>query len=286
MHQYIAARGGRQTYVGYSAAQVQDILVSTSNYLQCNINGDNNDDSRSDWFGLNSYSWCGQSTFTQAGYDQLVDWFQNTSIPVFFSEYGCNKVEPRPFTEIPVIYGPQMQSFSGGLIYQWTQDQNNYGIVQVNSDGSAKLLADYATIQTQLGKINNQTITTKNESATNVQPAACDPSLLGNPAFNATWDIPPQPSGVKSLISAGVGGPTGSLTNVANTQVTQAVQDANGNPIQNLQITKTQNSNSPGAAGSNSKSSGSKGAAPGLQIPEMGWILTLLVSGLGLVRLY
>jgi len=33
------ARGGRQVPVGYSAADVREILVSTSNYLQCTIGG-------------------------------------------------------------------------------------------------------------------------------------------------------------------------------------------------------------------------------------------------------
>ena len=289
MHQYIAARGGRQTYVGYSAAQVQDILVDTSNYLQCAINGDNNDDSRSDWFGLNSYSWCGMSSFQQAGYDQLVDWFSNTTIPVFFSEYGCNQVEPRPFTEIPVIYGPQMASFSGGLIYQWTQDSNNYGIVQVNPDGSAKLLQDYDTIKTQLGKIDNQTISTKNDSATALQPVKCDPSLISNPAMSTDWSLPPQPSGVQALIKNGVGGQVGQLVNIQNTNVPQQVQDANGQPIQGLAITKTNNPNGPGAnSGSSTSSSKSKssGAAPGLAIPEMGLLLSTLVTALAFFGLY
>lgn len=285
MHQYIAARGGRQTYVGYSAAQVQDVLVDTSNYLQCAINGDNNDDSRSDWFGLNSYSWCGDSSFQKAGYDQLVDWFQNTTVPIFFSEYGCNEVLPRKFTEIPVIYGPQMQSFSGGLIYQWTQDENNFGIVQVNTDGSAKLLQDYDTLKTQLGKVNQQVISTKNDSATALQPAKCDPSLISNPSFSTDWTIPPQPSGVKSLIQNGVGGQEGKLVDISNTNVQQQVQGTNGQPLQGLAISKTNNPNAPGAAGGSS-SSKTTGAAAGLKIPEMGWVLSTVVAGLAFLGLY
>lgn len=51
---YIKNNADRQIPVGYSAADVRDVLEDTWAYLQCSIQGD---DSRSDFFGLNSYSW-------------------------------------------------------------------------------------------------------------------------------------------------------------------------------------------------------------------------------------
>ena len=75
---------------------------------------------------------------------------------------------------------------------------------------------------------------------------------------------------------------------VGNTNVQQQVQDANGQPIQNLAITKTNNPNAPGANGGSTsgKGSSSQGAAPGLQIPEMGLLLSTLVAGLAFFGLY
>ena len=293
MHQYMTARGGRPLYVGYSAAQVQDILVDTSNYLQCAINGDAKDDSRADYFALNSYSWCGASSFQQAGYNNLVSWFENSTIPIFFSEYGCNKVEPRQFSEIPVIYGEQMQSFSGGLVYQWTQDSNNYGIVQVNKDGSAKLLKDYETLMAQYGKIDKKVTTTKNASATNVQPAACGSSLIASNQFSTNWNLPPQPSGVSDLISNGVGGPMGSIVPISSNNVKQTVTAANGTVLSNLQISQTSATNpqepstssSSGSKGSD-KGSSSSAAVPGLAAPEFGMTLSVIVAALAFVGLY
>lgn len=122
LKQYMQARGGRQAPVGYSAADVRDVLQDTSNYVQCTIGGTTASDyingGRSDFFGLNSYSWCGDATFQSSTYDQLAEIFANTTIPVFFSEFGCNKVEPRTFTEIAALYGPQMTTWSGGLVYE------------------------------------------------------------------------------------------------------------------------------------------------------------------------
>jgi len=46
------------------------------------------------------------SRYSQSGYDQLVSLFSNFSAPLFFSEYGCNLVEPREFTEVGAICTP------------------------------------------------------------------------------------------------------------------------------------------------------------------------------------
>ena len=49
-----------------------------------------------------------------------------------FSEYGCNEVLPRNFDEVPVLYTNDMiDVFSGGLVYEFTQEPNNYGLVKV-----------------------------------------------------------------------------------------------------------------------------------------------------------
>lgn len=102
---YAAARGGRALPVGYSAADFRDVLVDTSNYLQCTIEGESSPDSRSDFFALNSYSWCGaEATFQSSTYAQLAEDFASTTIPVFFSEFGCIVPSPRAFKEIPVLY--------------------------------------------------------------------------------------------------------------------------------------------------------------------------------------
>jgi hypothetical protein len=175
LKQYIAAQASRKIPVGYSAAQVQEVLRDSWAYLQCNnAEGDDEDMSRSDMFGLNSYSWCGDaSSFEIAGYDKLVSFFGNTTIPVFFSEYGCNDPTPRLFDEVPVLYGPQMTVLSGGLVYEWTQETSNYGLVGTTTNGSANLLGDFDRLQNQFNKLNITLITTQNETATNLQPPRC-----------------------------------------------------------------------------------------------------------------
>jgi len=56
---------------------------------------------------------------------------QGYPVPVFFSEDGCNVVRPRTFSDMPSIFGPNMTPIlSGAIIYEWTQEANDYGIIQ------------------------------------------------------------------------------------------------------------------------------------------------------------
>jgi 1,3-beta-glucanosyltransferase GAS3 len=114
LKQYVAAHCDRKIPVGYSAADVRSVLFDSWNYFRCAESGDSNDMSMADLFALNSYSWCGDSSFTTSGYDTLVAGFTGTNVPVFYSEFGCNKPAPRVFTEIGTIYSDQMMGvFSG-----------------------------------------------------------------------------------------------------------------------------------------------------------------------------
>ena len=88
---YIAKNVDREIPVGYAAAQINETLIDQWNYFRCTTTSDDNDPAIADFFALNSYSWCGNSSFEQAGYDILVRDFADTNTPMFFGEYGCNQ---------------------------------------------------------------------------------------------------------------------------------------------------------------------------------------------------
>lgn len=218
--------------------------------------------SRSDMFGLNSYSWCGsESSFQIAGYDTLVSYFSNSTIPVFFSEYGCNDPTPRLFDEVPVLYGPNMTALSGGLVYEWTLETSNYGLVRINDNGSTTLLGDFDRLQSQFDKLNITLITTQNETATNLQPPRCSSDLINSDGFSKDFDIPSAPQGAADLISNGISdAPTGRIVSVTRTSVELPVFAANGAPIRGLAIRPAAGANEPG--GGSGFSTSSPGATP------------------------
>jgi hypothetical protein len=95
------------------------------NYLACG-----NTSESLDFFSLNSYSWCGASSYQQSGYDQLEKNSEDLHIPIFMSETGCNVVRPRDFKDQEALFGPMADTWSGSIIYEWIEEANNYGIVK------------------------------------------------------------------------------------------------------------------------------------------------------------
>jgi hypothetical protein len=243
---YIKNHATRTIPVGYSAADVRDILLDTWNYLQCTTTGDDSDMSRVDLFALNSYSWCGDSSFTTSGYDKLVANFSSTSVPVFFSEYGCNVPAPRVFTEVPVLYGPQMTPvLSGGMVYEYSEEASDYGLVNLNSNGSAQCLPDYDTLQKQFASLNVTALQGLPAQNTSIKPPTCSESIITGSSFNSNFTIPDVPPGAQALIDKGISpAPVGKLVSVTNTKVTQVVQASNGQVIHGLSITPLANDES------------------------------------------
>ncbi|KAL4891511.1 Glucanosyltransferase-domain-containing protein [Aspergillus ambiguus] len=261
MKDYIKKNADRSIPVGYSAADIRPWLVDTVNYFMCE--DEDEPSSTSDFFGLNSYSWCGRSSFTKSGYDVLTEDFAEATLPVFFSEYGCNEVQPRVFTEVEALYGEQMsKSFSGGLIYEFTQEPNDYGLVKLNDNDTATLLVDYENLMKQYSKLDMSAIEATNETATSLKPPKCGPGLIKNSTFLDTFDLPKRPSKVQDFIDNGFVGQVhkGSLKDIKSQDIPQTIYDHNGNEVTGIRLTALANgeTNAPGnhTSGSSSSSNG------------------------------
>ena len=140
---------------------------------------------------MNLYEWCGESTFEKSGFKDRTKEFENYSKPVFLSEYGCNLVTPRGFSEVAALYGPDMTGvWSGGVVYEWTQENNRYGLVQVKSGGEVELLDDYKNLKMQMSKVKPQGV--KMDSYTNDKSVPNCPPITAN--WKASSSLPPTPS--------------------------------------------------------------------------------------------
>lgn len=123
MKSYIAEKGYRTMGVGYAADDDATIREDIESYFNC---GDSS--SSVDFFGLNIYEWCGNSSYAASGYQARTEEFSKYSVPVFFAEYGCNTDGVREFTEVQALYGPEMSPvWSGGIVYMYFQEANDYG---------------------------------------------------------------------------------------------------------------------------------------------------------------
>ncbi|KAK1089505.1 hypothetical protein LTR48_000495 [Friedmanniomyces endolithicus] len=83
-----------------------------------------------DFFALNAYEWCGQSTYDTSGYQFLQQNASNYNIPIYFSETGCQTPKPRTFDDQAAILGSDMDgTWSGAIIYEWIEETNDYGLI-------------------------------------------------------------------------------------------------------------------------------------------------------------
>jgi hypothetical protein len=213
---------------------------------------------------LNSYSWCGDSSYTTSGYDVLVADFTSATVPVFFSEYGCNVPAPRIFTEVPVLYGPLVTPvLSGGLVYEYSQETSNYGLVTINNNGSAQLRSDYDTLQAQFNTLNGTSLQGVIAQNTTKSAPKCASSLITASGFAKNFTIPSIPTGAQALIDNGISNaPVGKIVSVTSVQVTQTVQQANGVVMTGLVITPLPDNESNNPSGASSNASSTTTAAP------------------------
>ncbi|KAL9604407.1 MAG: hypothetical protein Q9219_000595 [cf. Caloplaca sp. 3 TL-2023] len=115
----------RKILVGYASADYDETRLDIQNYLVC---GDTIADN-TDFFGLNRFSWCGNSTFEDSGYSYLYGEAGDYPVPIFFSETGCGRANNRDFDDQQAILGFLMNDkWSGAIIYEWREEINSYGI--------------------------------------------------------------------------------------------------------------------------------------------------------------
>jgi len=61
--------------------------------------------------------------------------------------YGCNEVRPRIWQEVDALYSEKMTGvFSGGLVYEFTQEPNDYGLVNITKDEDAVILKEFDSL--------------------------------------------------------------------------------------------------------------------------------------------
>lgn len=267
MKQYIGERGYRSIPVGYSAADVAENQYLMAQYMDCGSTQE-----RSDFYAINNYQWCDPSSFQASGWNVVVQTYSNYSKPLFFSEYGCIKPGPRTFAETKGLFQTDMTGvFSGGLIYEYSEEGNGYGVVNINGNSVSPVGSQFSDLQQELA---STTVPSGDGgySANNAQQDC--------PSQGKNWDtkpftgsdLPATPSGANKYFQNGAGkGPGlsgGGSQNAGGGSDATAASGAG-------QVTATYGSGSGGASSTSTTSS----AASSLVVPQMN-ALPVLVGGM------
>lgn len=181
---YIKDEKKKSIPVGYSSNDDEDTRIAIADYFSCG-----EIEERADFFGINMYEWCGNSNFKSSGYADRTEQYKNLTIPVFFSEYGCNADRPRKFTEVGTLFSDKMTDvWSGGIVYMYFEEENEYGLVSA-SGKNVKTLDDFKYYSSEINKISPSYA-----KSSQVKSAS---STLQCPKSASTWKasetLPPTP---------------------------------------------------------------------------------------------
>lgn len=215
---YRDAMGYRPAPIGYSHADVAGLDQVLRNYLTCGKEA-----TQIEFFGLNSYRWCGQETsYDVSGYHGLHDITVNFTAPIFFSETGCNVPLGRNFADQTAILSNMSDTWSGAIVYVWGQTAALYGLVTYGGDTSA-----YDKDQTEFGDSGTPTPIVPDFNNLVTQWATLHPTGISASAYTPTlappkcpeyapgvWEV--DPSGPIPTLGLDVVIPTSSALAMAN----------------------------------------------------------------------
>lgn len=241
---YRDQKGYRKIPVGYAAADIASLRPMLQDYFACSTDSADN----LDFFSLNAYEWCGDSSYTTSGYSMLQKNATNYNIPIFFSETGCNTPEPRTFQDQTAIFGPEMDgTWSGAIIYEWIQETNNYGLISYGAYDPSNTASNVQAGYTRSGKPTPVTpdfsnlkavwatvkpqgvaLSDYSASASNITPVPCPASTSGGWEVNPTSSLPSLGQTFGQAGSTGGSGSSASGSGASATGATSSKGGASG----------------------------------------------------------
>lgn len=149
-----------------------------------------------DLYGLNSYSWCGNSSYSASGYSTLTTDFSSLPVPAYLAEFGCVDgvgTNNRPWTEVSALFSqPMTNTFSGGVAFSYFPQPSglDYGLVSV-SGNSVTTRPDWQALKRQFA--NTTSAPTGAPTGANASPdyQTCRGGTNNLPA---STQLPPTPN--------------------------------------------------------------------------------------------
>lgn len=187
------------------------------------------------------------------------------------SEYGCN-TNTRTFQEVSALYNIEMTNvFSGGLVYEYSNEGNGYGLVTISGN----------TVTTNSAFTALQSAYSAQANPSGNGGASSTSAVSTCPTQSAEWDVandalPAIPAAAEKYMSTGAGtgpglnGPGSQQAGNANTESTGTAAAGSG--------TVNQTASSP--SGSSSKKSDALRPAPlDMKVFSLAFVVLLGMGG-------
>ncbi|KAF2771528.1 hypothetical protein EJ03DRAFT_325564 [Teratosphaeria nubilosa] len=273
MKQYIGERGYRSIPVGYSAADVSSNQYLMAQYMDCGEN-----QTVSDFYAINNYEWCDPSTYQESGWESMVELYSNYSLPLFLSEYGCI-TNTRKFEETSALYTEKMTAvFSGGLVYEYSEESNGYGLVTISGDTVTDYQNQFSYLQAAYANVSNPT-DGGGYKTSGVEQSCPDQSDDWDTSPFTGSALPALPSGAEQYMKNGAGAGPG-LSGAGS-------QDASGGSSATASsgagaVSTTYGSGASSTGSSSTSSSSAKSAASAVSAMDVTPLVCLVVSIVGM----
>jgi hypothetical protein len=151
-----------------------------------------------------------------------------------------------------------MTSFSGGLVYEFSEEPSDYGLVNITGD-AVNLRPDYDNLQSQYNKLDVKLLESTTASKTSTTPPKCSPGLISNSGFSNDFSIPSAPSGAAGIIANGISNPNqGKLVDIKNLTPDLPIYGSDGKQL-SISVKPVSNANTPN--GTNTSASAGKGGS-------------------------
>jgi hypothetical protein len=180
------------------------------------------------------------------------------------SEFGCN-TNTRQFEEVASLYSTQMTSvYSGGLVYEYSQEEANYGLVTISGDSISER-PDFAALQKAYSATPNPTGDGGYKSAGGA--SQCPPVSL--PAWTVSGtDLPAIPAGAVKFMTQGAGpGPGNKGSTGSQNAGTASTGTSSGTTSSSSGTSKT------------SKAAASSVRVPQFALAPIAAVIAVIVSG-------
>ena len=183
-----------------------------------------------DFYSLNVYEWCGDSSFDGSGYSELVANSSGLQIPIFISETGCRLPKPRLFDDQDAIFGSDMNgTWSGAIIYEWIEETNDYGLISygptvnpqsntaapdgfIRSGTTSPVSPDFTNLKNHWATLNptGVALSAYSAQASSLSPIACPATTPNGWMVNPTLALPSlgETLDLAATSTGGIGGPT------------------------------------------------------------------------------
>lgn len=108
---------------------------------------------------------------------------QEANEPPSLSEYGCND-NTRDFGEVEALMSDKMTPvYSGGLMYEYSMEDNKYGIVEIDGDDAEELQPEFDNLAEAMSK---------NPAPTGDGGAAKTSAAVECPTMDSDWEVDPD----------------------------------------------------------------------------------------------